>query len=210
MLVESLVIRARASNGTRQERHEAFGELVTRFQEMALRVAYTVLGDMVISQDAVQESFVTAFQNLDQLREPKAFPGWFKQIVWTQAHRLVRGKEFEEAPLLIDAPTREMDPVAAAEAHELKRNILNAIQALPEHEQEVTRLFYLNGYSQQEIANLLHLPLTTVKKRLQYARQRLEGLLRSVADTLYPPPPKPIPVPVRRQPRLPIPPDHSY
>ncbi|MCL4868745.1 MAG: sigma-70 family RNA polymerase sigma factor [Anaerolineae bacterium] len=198
MLVESLVIRARSHNGTRQERHEAFAELVSRFQGMALQIAYNVLGDLVMAQDAVQEAFVAAFHQLDHLREPKAFPGWFKQIVWTQAHRLVRGKEVEEIPLLIDLPAREMDPAAAAEARDLKQNILAAIQALPEHEQEVTRLFYLNGYSQREIAQLLHLPLTTVKKRLQYARQRLEQLLYTVADTLYPPPPpKPIPVPVR-------------
>lgn len=209
MLLESLVIRARAQNGSRQERHEAFGELVSRFHEMALKVAYLVLGDLVLAQDAVQEAFVSAYQNLDQLREPKAFPGWFKQIVWTQAHRLVRGKEREEVPLLPDLSTNEMDPVAAAEAHELKRNVLLAIQALPQGEQEVTRLFYLNGYSQQEIASQLELPLTTVKKRLQYARQRLEGLLLSVADTLYPPAPKPVPVPVRRH--LPPPPgDNGY
>ncbi|MBP8003120.1 MAG: sigma-70 family RNA polymerase sigma factor [Chloroflexi bacterium] len=201
MLVESLVIRARSQNGTRQERHEAFGQLVSRFQEMAVHVAYGVLGDLILAQDAVQEAFVWAYQNLDQLREPKAFPGWFKQIVWSQAHRLVRGKQVEEAPLLPDVPTREMDPVAAAEAHELKYNVLEAIQALPEHEQEVTRLFYLAGYSQQEIASLLELPLTTVKKRLQYARQRLEGLLFSVAETLYPP--KPVPIRVRTRPQLP-------
>lgn len=198
MLVESLVIRARAQNGTRQERHEAFGLLVSRFQDMAMSVAYTILGDLVLAQDAVQEAFVAAYQNLDQLREPKAFPGWFKQIVWTQAHRLIRGTQIEETPLPATLATKEMDPAAAAEAHELKRNVLAAIQALPEHEQEVTRLFYLNGYSQQEIAHLLQLPLTTVKKRLQYARQRLEGLLISVADTLYPPAPKPVPIPVRR------------
>ena len=209
MLLESLVIRARAQNGTRQERHEAFGELVSRFQEMALKVAYMVLGDLTLAQDAVQEAFVSAYQNLDQLREPKAFAGWFKQIVWTQAHRLVRGKEMEEAPLLTDLPAGEMDPAAAVEARELKRNVLLAIQALPQSEQEVTRLFYLNGLSQQEIASQLELPLTTVKKRLQYARQRLEGLLLSVADTLYPPAPKPVPVPVRR--RLSSPPtDNSY
>lgn len=209
MLLESLVIRARAQNGTRQERHEAFGELVSRFQAMALKVAYVVLGDLTLAQDAVQEAFVWSYQNLDQLREPKAFPGWFKQIVWTQAHRLVRGKEMEEAPLLTDLPAGEMDPAAAAEAHELKRNVLLAIQALPQGEQEVTRLFYLNGYSQQEIASQLELPLTTVKKRLQYARQRLEGLLLSVADTLYPPPPpKPIPVPVRRRSSSPT--DNGY
>ena len=84
---------------------------------------------------------------------------------------------------------------------------MTAVQALPEKEQVVTKLFYLNGYSQKEIARLLELPLTTVKKRLQYARQNLRGLLVSMVDALAPEPdpvPAPVPIPVRTRPiRLP-------
>jgi len=47
------------------------------------------------------------------------------------------------------------------------------VRALPDHEREVTELFYITGYSQQEIAEQLAVPLTTVKKRLQYAREHL-------------------------------------
>jgi hypothetical protein len=48
------------------------------------------------------------------------------------------------------------------------------VEDLPEGERAVTELFYIVGYSQQEVAERLGLPLTTVKKRLQYARERLK------------------------------------
>jgi hypothetical protein len=63
------------------ERQHAFGELVHLFQDMAYSVAYGVLDDFHLAQDGVQESFVTAYRQLHQLREPQAFPGWFKQII---------------------------------------------------------------------------------------------------------------------------------
>jgi hypothetical protein len=75
---------------------------------------------------------------------------------------------------------------------------LAAIQALPEREQIVTKLFYLNGYSQKEIAKLLQIPVTTVKKRLQYARQHLRGVMASMLDVVVPTAPVPVPIPVPR------------
>ena len=83
---------------------------------------------------------------------------------------------------------------------------MTAVQALPEKEQVVTQMFYLNGYSQKEIARLLELPLTTVKKRLQYARRNLRGILASMMDAFVPEPeptPAPVPIPVRSRPIYP-------
>ena len=191
---------------TLSERHQAFGELVHLFQDMAYSVAYGMLDDFHLAQDVVQESFVTAYRQLGQLREPKAFPGWFKRIVYSQCHRLLRGKRLPTKSIetTADLISTEPDPALAVEDFELKDNVLKAIQALPEREQIVTKLFYLNGYSQSEIAKLLKIPVTTVKKRLQYARQHLRGAMASMFDVVVPTPPVPIPVPIshRRVPRL--------
>ena len=62
----------------------------------------------------------------------------------------------------------------------MKDHVLAAIRLLPDHERTVTTLFYINGYSQQEIAAFLEVPITTVQKRMQYARQHLkEGCSKS-------------------------------
>lgn len=197
--MKTLVLTARDKQKSRTKRQEAFSELVVRFQDAAFEWAYAVLEDAHLAQDAAQEAFVTAYQKLEQLREPYAFPGWLKQIVVSQCHRLVRGKKLETRS--IDStgalPAPELGPSATVEESELKQNVLAAIQALPEHEKIVTQLFYFSGYSQKEIAKLLELPLTTVKKRLQYARRDLKGILVSMFGAVVSPAPVPVPIPAQ-------------
>lgn len=206
--LEEVVNRARNGRLTKEDRQQAFVQLVGEFYEVAYRWAFTRLNDADLAQDATQEAFVVAYQVLHQLQEPKAFAGWFKQIVLSQTYRLLRDTRplAQAVDLSQELAAQEPGPVAEVENEELKERVITAVQALPENEQIVTKLFYLNGYSQKEIARLLELPLTTVKKRLQYARQNLRGILVSMMDVFVPEPeptPAPVPVPVRRQPVYP-------
>ena len=206
--VEELVKNASNGRLTKEDRQQAFAQLVGEFYDAAYRWAFTRLNDSDLAQDATQEAFVVAYQMLHQLQEPKAFAGWFKQIVLSQTYRLLRDTRplAQAVDLSQELAALEPGPVAEVENEELKERVITAVLALPENEQIVTRLFYLNGYSQKEIARLLELPLTTVKKRLQYARQNLRGILVSMMDAFVPEPepaPVPIPIPVRRQPVVP-------
>lgn len=153
----------------------AFDELVLRFHDAAREWAFQALGDPHLAEDAVQEAFLIAYRQLGQLRDARAFPSWLKRIVISQCHRITR-RSTPVAPL--DDETRladvERDPAAEVESRELQDTLRKAVQGLPEGERAVTEMFYIVGYSQQEIAEQLHLPLTTVKKRLQYARERLK------------------------------------
>lgn len=182
-----LIITAISSDVTREQRHEAFGEVVTRFQDMAFACAYAVLSDFDLAEDAAQEAFIAAWQKLGQLREPDAFPGWFRRIVLTQCNRLTRGKRVETVPLddVMNVPSVEPDPHTIVERAELRDAVLDAIAALPEHERMVTTLFYISEYSQNEIAAFLEVPVTTVKSRLYSARERLkERILNMAKKTL--------------------------
>ncbi len=113
---------------------EAFGLVVERFQRMACAVAYTVVSDVHLAEDAAQEAFIEAYQCLASLRDPAAFPAWFQRIVLKRADRLVRGKQLEMLPL--DAigvtPSSQPDPAFVSETHEIRSVVLNAIAALPE------------------------------------------------------------------------------
>ncbi|MDQ3746802.1 MAG: sigma-70 family RNA polymerase sigma factor, partial [Acidobacteriota bacterium] len=175
--LRSLVRKAADSLGPPDERREAFGELVTGFQDMAFACAYGVLGDFYLAEDAAQEAFITAWQRLDQLRAPEAFPGWLRRIVLTQCGRLTRGKRLKFVPLesCADAPAAGPDPQAAAERSELQACVLAAVRALPENERQVLALFYVGGYKQSDIVEFLQVPLSTVTKRLHTARRRLKG-----------------------------------
>ncbi|MEP7294049.1 MAG: RNA polymerase sigma factor, partial [Chloroflexota bacterium] len=147
--------------------------------------AYQALGDKHLAQDVAQEAFLTAYQKLDQLREPAAFPAWLKRIVLTHAHRITRRKSPYLLPLEDEDTPQHADPAASAEARELEEQVSQAVRSLPEHERVVTELFYITGYSQQEIAERLAVPLTTVKKRLQYAREHLRETMPPMSVLYY-------------------------
>jgi RNA polymerase sigma factor (sigma-70 family) len=170
---EELVERIQNSEG--DERQEAFEALVAQFSFAAQSWAYQTLGDFHTAQDVVQEALITAYEKLDELRDPAAFPGWLRRIVWTHCSRRVR-QSYEVIPLADSSPAAD-DPATDAEQRILNDRVRRAVQALPEHERIVTELFYLNDYSIQEIAERLHVPLTTVKKRLQYAREHLREIM---------------------------------
>jgi RNA polymerase sigma factor (sigma-70 family) len=171
--IENIVLRAADPSSPLAVRREAFGELVIRFQDMAFGCAFAVLGDVYLAQDTAQEAFVVAWQKLAQLREPAAFPGWFKRIVLTQCNRLTRCKRLQLVPLE-EAPAIDPGPHASAERDDLLAKVMRAINALPENERLVTTLFYVNGYTQADIGEFLEVPVTTVNKRLYSARQRLK------------------------------------
>src|SRR5690349_1633779 len=172
----ALVIAAQAGD------LDAFGQVVERFQRMAYAVAYTMLGDAHLAEDVAQEAFIEAYICLPKLREPAAFPGWFRRIVHKRGDRLVRGKG--PALLSLDSagqlPSSIDDPAATAETRELQRRVRAAINALPEADRLPVMLFYLAGYAQQEIATIMELPLTTIKKRLFDARRRLRALMDEI------------------------------
>ena len=127
-----------------------------------------------LAQDTAQEAFVIAWQKLAQLREPAAFPGWFKRIVLTQCNRLTRCKRLQIVPLEEEVVI-DSGPHASAERHDLVAKVLKAINALPENERLVTTLFYIDGYTQADIGDFLEVPVSTVNKRLYSARQRLKS-----------------------------------
>src|SRR5947207_14587090 len=68
----------------------AFAELTRRYQNLAFGCALSLLGDFHLAEDVTQEAFVTAYFNLDQLRDGDAFPGWLRRIVRSRALRLLR------------------------------------------------------------------------------------------------------------------------
>ncbi len=167
------------------ESPEAFTMLVTRFQNMAYGYAYAILGDFDLAQDAAQEAFIDAYQGLPALREPLAFPAWLKRIIFKHCDRLRRRKRHETILLetIIETACPQPGPLEMLERSELNSQVQKAIHALPANLRTVTILFYIGGYSHQEIADFLEVPVKTVKSRLHASRQRLkERMLNMVQD----------------------------
>src|SRR5919202_2784590 len=106
----ALVCKATDADAPLAERHEAFDELVRRFQDMAFACAYAALCDFHLAEDAAQGAFVNAWRKLSQLRAPEAFPGWLRRVVLTECSRLTRGRRVPTAPLDAGAQVAAREP----------------------------------------------------------------------------------------------------
>jgi RNA polymerase sigma factor (sigma-70 family) len=160
--LESLVERARAGD------LDAFSGIVSRFQDMAYGCAFAVVGDFHLAEDVTQEAFLEAYRSLSHLHEPRAFPGWFRQIVLHSCSRITRGRRKREVRLEAAAGVAscEAGPVAQAAQREMANAVMSAVRSLPDNERMVTSLFYINGYSNEEIAGFLEVPVSTVKNHV--------------------------------------------
>jgi RNA polymerase sigma factor (sigma-70 family) len=167
-----------AQNADDTVRRELVDQLVAQFTDAAYQWALLVLEDEEKASDALQEAWIAAFLHIDQLRESKAFPAWFRQLVLNSCYHTIRDEK-PALPIPDQLPAdSEPDPGDEIESLDRSERVRDAVLALPEHERVVTELYYFDDYPQQEIAEVLSVPLTTVKKRLQYARQRLKGMIQ--------------------------------
>lgn len=186
---------AQAANGNL----DAFNQLVLQYQDIAYHHAYALLGDHAQAEDATQESFIKAFQALNTFRGI-SFRAWLLKIVTNSAYDLMRraqrhptqalypedenGEEVESAAWLVD---HSSDVQNIVEAHELSRQIYQALDELPEAFRSVLTLIDLNGMDYTEAAEVLGVPLGTVKSRLARARLQMQGKLSSsVKNKNYP------------------------
>ena len=168
---------------------EAFEEIVRRFQSMAYAYAFSRVRDFHLAEDVSQDAFVDAYTLIHQLRNPEAFPGWFRRIVHKHCDRLQRKKgeiimPYDES-VLRDEPDSIGDPERTTLRNEDRQTVREAIDALSPLQRDVVMLYYLRQYSQKEIAVFLEVPIAVVKKRLFDAKRKLkERLITMVSENV--------------------------
>lgn len=151
---------------------EAFDELVARWHEPLWRYVLAMTGDPDVAEDVLQEGWLRVLRGIDGLRQPARLRSWVFTIVRrTFLDRLrVRYAEPDLEPL--DGPLPDDGPelLDPAEANALDE----ALTTLSPPDRETIVLFYLQGLDLREVAEVLDIPVGTVKSRLHRAR----GLLR--------------------------------
>ena len=159
----------------------AFGQLVERFQEEAYGLAYYHLGHREDALDVAQQAFLAAYLHLDSLTDPARFGGWLARIV---ANECLRWHRRRRPALSLDAPAlgnlqdgQAVSPERAAEHGELHRDLNRALMALPRPQRLALTLYYMAGLRYRKIAEVVELPVTTVKGRIQEGRKRLRSIL---------------------------------
>ncbi len=159
--------------------------MVARFQGTAYALAYGWLRNKELAEEAVQDTFVEVFFSLSSLRQPAAFPGWLRVIVFRCCDRLSRGKQPQTVPLE-EVAVEAMDPESLLETKQLQGWLQKALLRLKEQERLAVSLFYMGGYRQEEIAALLKEPVGRIKKRLHDARRRLRDQMMREVEYYFP------------------------
>ncbi len=166
-----LVIRAQQGD------RNAFCELVGLHRAGVINVVYRMCGDSQVAEDAAQEAFIRAWQNLNRYKPKSAFRNWLYRIATNAAIDVLR-KQKETLDIgEIQIPSKSLGPEGVVEKDERAMRIQQAVLALPNASRAVLVLREFEGQSYREISETLGIPLGTVMSRLNYARTLLREKL---------------------------------
>jgi RNA polymerase sigma-70 factor, ECF subfamily len=164
----------------------AFGVLVRRYQERLFNTAYRMVGNAEDAYDVVQEAFLSAYQSLDSFKGDSLFFTWLYRIAVNTAISL---KRKQRAMVSIDAgrngeqgiepldPSELSRPGHALEQAEQERRIQQALSRLSPEHRAVLVMKDMEGQKYEMIAEVLEVPIGTVRSRLHRARLELRELL---------------------------------
>jgi len=156
---------------------EAITVLVERWHQKFCKQAYWYTKDKDAAKDIAQDSWNIIIHKLNNLNDPKKFGYWALAIVCRKAIDWTRKKS-----KILD---QQKDYYQTLNSFSEKNNtsedsnkILLAIKELPDIQQTVLRLFYIESYSLKQISSILNLSKGTVKSRLFYAREKLKTITK--------------------------------
>jgi RNA polymerase sigma-70 factor, ECF subfamily len=159
---------------------DAYSCLFERHERSVQAVALSILGDFHSAQDVVQETFLTAYKKLGELRNGALFGPWIRKIARRQAIEISRSvKRREDAKQQIQNENAASDD---GEIDALNRNLLDAVMRLPEHERTVVMLRYFDNHSTKVISEITGRPIGTVTMQLSRAHARLYKLLKGIEN----------------------------
>ena len=168
-------------------RPEAFGELVLKYQDRLFNTVLHVVGHAEDARDIVQEALVQAFVKLETFRRQSEFYTWLYRIAFNAAmshrrRRLRPTASIERAKEVANLEPQANDdgPAEHLEREERCRRVREAIARLGEEYRSVLVLREIDGFRYEAIADVLDLPVGTVRSRLHRARAQLKKLLQEV------------------------------
>ncbi len=180
-----LVTRSLAGN------RDAFGWIVARYQSLLCSLAYSATGSLSQSEDLAQETFVAAWKQLADLREPEKLRSWLCRISRNLTYDALRkqGREpsHEAEPLeeIQESPAPEPLPSDYTISREEEAILWRSIERIPESYREPLVLYYREHQSVERVAAVLDLSEDTVKQRMSRGRKLLhEQVLAFVEGAL--------------------------
>lgn len=164
----------------------AFDELYKIFYKQAYYLALKITNCDADAKDATQETFITIQKSIKDLREVKTFRKWMAQIVISKCNKIFRKNKYTVLdPDIVNAmPIEEnrtyMTGKQHVEAVSLSDTMMKLMMNLTSTQREILVLMYFQQLSIKEIAEILHIPIGTVKSRLTSAKAAMKRSIDQV------------------------------
>jgi RNA polymerase sigma-70 factor (ECF subfamily) len=180
----------------RQGDRAAFDVLIKRYERPIYHLAYRLSGNYDDAHDIAAETFLRIYRAIGTFQCAITLPAWINRIVANvfydtrrHAHRhpsvsLDALVEKTGDALLSTDSKSQVSPEGNAEENETKRILGEAIQSLPDYQRTMVTLFHSEGRTYEEIADIMAIPVGTVKSRLNRARLALRDRLQPQAGAL--------------------------
>lgn len=147
-------------------------------------VSFRIVGREDEAEDVLQESFISAFKNLQNYRGESSFGSWLKKIVVNRAINALQKKRMDPLPEHEDWDMAEPEAPVEYDAGLSVDAVRKAIQELPDGYRSVLSLYLLEGYDHQEIAEIMNITESTSKSQLNRAKNKLRELLQGKTKNL--------------------------
>lgn len=167
------------------QRGDAMGveALYDKYGRLAFGLAFRILNDRTAAEDVVQEAFLGLWRNARSFDSSRGnLRGWLLSIVHNRAIDRLRGatrmrkeSQIETVERLIEVP----DAWEAVSAHLERRQIREGFAQLPDAQRQTLELAYFGGYTHQEIAGQMGVPLGTVKGRMRMGLEKMRSFLQA-------------------------------
>ena len=152
---------------------ESFGALYQRYHSPMVALAYSMLADRDLAEDAAQEVFAVACRDIGSLKSKDRFAAWLAGICRNVSRQMLRAAKVKPAALSDDCAAPGTDDSA-----DCKEAIRRAVWSLAEAERELIVLRYFDGFSQSQISQVLALSPQAVNGRLVRAKRKIAAYLK--------------------------------
>ncbi len=168
----------RAKRGDR----EAFDALARTVGDRCMAIAYRILRDADLAEDAVQAALITAWRQLRALRDPDAFEPWLHRILTHECYAEARRDRRMRADIRLLPTVGQADSADLLTVND-RDQLERAFRRLTLEQRTVLVFHHYLGLSLSEVAERLEVPLGTVKSRLHHATAALRASLEADART---------------------------
>ncbi|HOV33750.1 MAG TPA: RNA polymerase sigma factor [Candidatus Hydrogenedens sp.] len=161
---------------SRQGNTEAFAELVRKHQQIVFNIAYRFMRDTELAEDMAQESFIKAFKHIKGFRGDCTFSTWLYRVTCSVClTELNRRKKKLEVELQPNTPAGSIENKVTEQ--EIAEKVRECVTRLSDRYSTVLTLYYLNGISYEEIAEIMGIPVGTLKTWMFRARKQLRKIV---------------------------------